>query len=111
MQNTHKRHRSLRSHLEVTMLGILTITASFALGIQTAGDVDTIAPLQAESSVISGDMDGDQSITIQDAIIILTIVQEYEAATPEQIAADPNNDGRITVSDALEILHSLPSRP
>ena len=52
-------------------------------------------------------MDGDGSVGLQDAIVILEIVQGYAKATPDQLRADPNRDGQLTIDDALRILATL----
>ena len=94
----------------VLVLGALCVMSSFALGIETAGDVQTFTPIRAAAtSDPTGDMDGDGSLTIRDAVIILEIAQEYQIPTAMQLQSDPNRDGRLTVDDALRILHDLAS--
>jgi hypothetical protein len=48
----------------------------------------------------------DGQVTLRDAIVILEVTQ-YGEATPDQLLADPNGDGQLTVDDALRILHDL----
>lgn len=90
------------------IIGALTAAVFFAVGLQTAGGLRTVASLHATQAT-SGDMDGDGAVTIDDAILALEIAEEYQTATAEQRKADPNGDGLITVSDALTILHLLSS--
>ncbi len=53
----------------------------------------------------SGDIDGDGSTTVTDAIIALRIAMGITSADPEQIeAGDMNGDGAIGVNDAIIIL-------
>lgn len=55
----------------------------------------------------AGDIDGNGTVDIADAISILEIVQGYAPSTPEQLRADPNSDGVLTVDDAIRILSIL----
>ena len=94
----------------ILALATLAIVSSFAIGIQTSGNVETIAPSQANDMLITGDINADQMVDIQDVIEILEIAQGYEEATPQQLRADPNNDGSLTVDDAVRLLHDIASR-
>lgn len=91
----------------VLALAFLSVTLSFAIGIQTAGDVQTISSIEAEDPRITGDMNADGRVDERDVIEILEVVRGYEEATPEQLLADPNGDGSLTVDDALRMLHDL----
>lgn len=97
-------------HVQVTLLGILCVVSSFSLGIRTAGNLETVAPSEAGGIRLTGDIDNDGQVTVEDAIDILEIAQGYESATPQQLLADPNGDGSLTVEDALRILQDLASR-
>lgn len=97
-----------RQVLRALLFGGLCLAASFAIGIQTAGEVQPIALIEAGSPVSAGDMDGNGIVTVQDAIAILEIVRGYRTATPEQLLSDPNGDGVLTMDDALRILRTLP---
>jgi len=84
-----------------------SMSLAFALGIQTAGDVNpVIDSLQADGSV-EGDFNGNGQLDVSDVRIALEIANGYLSPTPEHLAADPNNDYRITVDDALAILNRL----
>ncbi|MDD5751744.1 MAG: dockerin type I repeat-containing protein [Candidatus Peribacteraceae bacterium] len=97
-----------RQLLRALLFGGLCLAASFAVGIQTAGEVQPIALIEAGSPVSTGDMDGNGIVTGQDAIVILEIVRGYRTATPEQLLSDPNGDGALTSDDALRILRTAP---
>src|SRR3989344_6310214 len=84
-------------------LGFLAVVASFTVGMKTAGDVSTVSPLEASGTRISGDINSDSLVDERDAIVILEIAQGYEEATPEQLLADPNHDGKLTIDDAIRI--------
>lgn len=101
------KRQSVQPH--VLVLAALSVISSFSLGIHTAGDVETIAPLQAEGTTIAGDMDADGILTTADAIAILDFAQGYESPTPEQLLADPNGDGQLTVDDAIRLLYDIAS--
>lgn len=105
----HKRTPSLpiAKRVQILAIGTLCIVSSFSLGIRTAGDVQTVAPSEAGGIRLIQDINGDGSVSIEDAIAILEIVQGYESATPEQLQADPNSDGHLTVEDAMRILQDL----
>ena len=92
---------------QIIALGFLAVTSSFFLGIQTAGDVETIAPSQAGGVRITGDINNDNRVNEQDVILILEIVRGYEEATPDQLLSDPNGDGHFTIDDAIRLLHDL----
>lgn len=102
--------RFSKKYLQVYLLGALCVVSSFALGVRTAGDVQTVAPTEAGGIRLTGDVDNDGHVTVQDAIDILEVAQGYEEATPEQLLADPNADGSLTVEDALRILEDIASR-
>ncbi len=105
---------------KLTGFAAVCVTASFVVGIQTAGDVQPFAALQADeitengmalSDIAqSGDIDGSGELDLQDVILILEIVQGYETPTLLQLKADPNGDNRLTAEDALRILRTLAVR-
>lgn len=99
-----------RRNSHVFALGVACIASSFAIGIQTAGDVQPVTLIEAGSVEQAGDIDGNGSVDIRDVISILEVIQGYESVTPDQLKADPNRDGQLTVDDALRILASLSSR-
>ncbi len=91
-------------------LGTLAIVSSFTIGMKTAGDIQTVAPMEASGTQITGDVDADGVITVRDAIAILEVANGYTDATPEALLADPNGDGQLTVDDAIRILSDLSVR-
>lgn len=107
-KHTTKQWRSLP--VTVLGLGTLAVISSFALGLKTAGDIQTVAPMQASGTEVTGDMDASGFVDIRDAITILEIVRGYRSATPEELLADPNGDGMLTIDDAISILHDLSIR-
>ncbi|MCF7844516.1 MAG: hypothetical protein K9M03_01660 [Kiritimatiellales bacterium] len=99
-----------RRNSRVLALGTACVVSSFAIGIQSVGEVQPVTLIEAGSIQEQGDVDGSGSVDIQDVIDILEIAQGYEVATPAQLRADPNSDGQLTVADALSILETLSLR-
>ena len=99
-----------RSNLQILGLSVLCVAGAFGLGIQSAGEVQPITLIEAGSIERQGDVDGSGRIDIRDAIAILEIVRGYREVTPEELQADPNGDGILTVDDALQILQDLSIR-
>lgn len=97
-----------RQFLRVLLFSGICVAASFLIGIQSAGEVQPIALIEAGSVSQVGDITGDGSVDVQDVIHILEIVQGYRQATPDDLRADPNGDGMLTIDDALRILRTLP---
>lgn len=92
---------------QMLVLAMLCVATSFSIGIQSAGDVQPFTLIQAGSVQQRGDMNGDGAIDSVDATIILEIAQGYREPTVEQLKADPNQDGQLTVDDAMRIMSAL----
>ncbi len=108
-----KKQSNTQRHLlplSILSLGSLAVVSSFALGIKTAGDVQTVAPMEASGTHITGDMNDDGLTDTRDVILILEVARGYKDATPEQLLADPNADGQLTIDDAIRILSDLSIR-
>lgn len=104
------KRRGLSHAMPLVFLSIVSVVSSFALGIRTAGDVETVAPLQAEDMRMAGDINGDHTVDVRDVLIVLEIAQGYSEAAPEELLADPNGDGQLTVDDAMRMLRDIASR-
>lgn len=77
--------------------GASEVTVTFGI----TGGTDPVVPVTA----MLGDMDGDETITVADALAALRIGAKLVEETPEAIAVgDVDKDGHITVADALAIL-------
>jgi len=96
-----------RRNRRVVALGVVCVVSSFAVGIQSVGEVQPVALIEAGSIQEAGDVDGSGSIDVRDAIRILEVAQGFSEPTPEELKADPNGDGMLTVSDAVRILQML----
>ena len=93
----------------MTILAFLCVGGSFGMGIETAGDMKAITPSKANELVVPGDMNGNGRLDRDDVTIILEIVQGYRKPTQQQLLADPNGDGQLTIDDAKRLLHDLAS--
>ncbi len=96
--------------LPILALGIVAVLSSFTLGIKTAADVKTVAPMEASGSRLSGDVNDDGVIDTRDVIAILEVARGYKDATPDELLADPNSDGQLNIDDAIRILSDLSIR-
>ncbi|MDD5026273.1 MAG: hypothetical protein PHH13_02735 [Candidatus Peribacteraceae bacterium] len=104
--------RQLFSHknTRIFVLGLASIVSCFAVGIRSAGEVQPITLIEAGSADLTGDINDDGAVDLQDIRIILEIAQGYREATPEELRADPDQNGAFTVDDALRLLAALPTR-
>lgn len=109
MQKKQVRTRQLPM-IPLMILATLAIGSSFAVGMKTSGNVQTVAPLEASGTRLSGDINNDGVVDMRDAVAILEIERGYETATADQLLADPNSDGKLTIDDAIRILNDLSIR-
>ena len=108
--HTHKHARTTAVRMQIIALSVLSVLSSFFLGIQTAGEVETVAHIAAGEPTLTGDINADGVTDIQDAIAILTLLTQDAEPTVAQLLADPNQDGLLTIDDALSILQEIASR-
>lgn len=101
------RNTSLRKHLPLVMTAMLGVVASFGAGMRLSADVQTVPATSAQDTVL-GDMDQSGDVNQVDVEILLQIAQGNREATAEQLRADPNQDGKLTVEDAMRLLKELP---
>ena len=100
----------IRRNIQLLILGSLSLVSAFAIGIQTSGNVQPFALIEAGGTRLSGDINANGQVDIEDAIAILEITQGYTKASLDQLLADPNDDGVLTVDDAIRILSILSLR-
>ena len=97
----------VRRNAKLLGLSLFCLVSSFAVGIQTAGDVHPFTIIEAGGLLQPGDVDENGTVDIHDAIRILEFSQGYEIPSSEALRADPNGDGQFTVDDAIRILSRL----
>lgn len=108
-----KKHTpSTNISLGVVGMTIGVVIGAFILGIHTAGDVAPIVPsIEADGLVLEGDMNGNNVIDADDALIAFAIARGDHIATPHQLLADPTANGHITFDDVRMILGLLSHTP
>lgn len=105
MKNTQQTFS--RRMLQLMGLGTMCTISAFVLGMQSAGEVQTIASLNASGTIQRGDVNLDGVVDKSDVEEILEIARGHKEPSPHQLRADPNGDGEITIDDALELLKEL----
>lgn len=110
MAKKNTLQKRLTVSLPVFALAAIAVISSFSLGIKSSADVQTIAPIEASGSRISGDINADGAVDTQDVILILEVARGYKDASPAELLSDPNADGQLTIDDAIRILHDLSVR-
>lgn len=96
---------------QILVIALLCMSASFGIGVQTTGDVQTIDHTNAnEVERMPGDMNGDGTVDLEDAIETLEIVRGYKTASVEQLKNEPTEDGNVTIDDAIKIIRDLHTR-
>jgi hypothetical protein len=93
--------------LHLVPVAVLAAVASFAVGMRTAGDLQTVQWSSADDGTLQGDVNADGTVDVADAIAILEIAQKYRVPTVRELEADPNGNGALTVDDAIRVLRSL----
>jgi hypothetical protein len=115
MKNTLQQIFSKRT-MSLIAFASLCIVGSFVTGIRTAGDVHPFGHIEAEqadllrSSVIAGDIDGNGSIELADAQLLLNILNGSHPLTSQALKADLDGDGKLTINDLSILLRILSQR-
>lgn len=80
-----------------------------ALAVDSAGNVEK-KELEREFSlnpILYGDVNGDGSITISDAVGIVNFVIHANTSSLNEAAADANEDGEVTITDAVFVVNRV----
>ena len=96
-----------RQSLTILTLGLVSITTSFAIGMHSSSNVQPFTLIEAGGNAVTGDINADTVVDKRDVVLMLEMVAGYSPVTPEAYDADPNQDGRITIDDALSVLRDL----
>jgi hypothetical protein len=91
----------------VLTLAVVSISTSFAIGLKSSGSVQPFTLIEAGGNSLKGDINNDLLVDKKDIVLMLEMVAGYTKVTPEAYNADPNQDGRITIDDALNVLREL----
>lgn len=112
-----RRHRMSGAFLGTIALGVLSIIASFGLGIRSAGEIRTLEHSEAaveKASVLEhprGDVNRNGLLEVQDAIRMEEIILGLSAGTRNEILdGDMNGDFKLTGQDLLALLHAIADR-
>ena len=74
-------------------------------GGRDANDPYSVTVQQGVESNAKGDVDGDNVITLRDAVMLLRAIVGLQTLTEEQfLRADLNGDGTLTITEALKVL-------
>jgi hypothetical protein len=109
MNTTTQNNGGLLSRQSLTLLtlGLVSITTSFAIGMHSSSSVQPFTLIEAGGNAVAGDINADTVVDKRDVIEMLEMAAGYKAITPEAYDADPNQDGRITIDDAISTLKQL----
>jgi len=105
-----------RRNLSLAAFASACVVGSFLIGIQTAGDVQPFTLIEAQTATVipeqalRGDMDGNGTVDVKDALRLLEIIQGIRAATEKTLEADPDGNGTLTLDDVRVLLQELASR-
>ncbi|MDP7477241.1 MAG: hypothetical protein QF442_02220, partial [Candidatus Peribacteraceae bacterium] len=72
-----KYPHSFRRNARLLVLSAFCLVGSFTLGLQTSGNVQPVALIEAGGLHLPGDMDGNGVADVSDAMIIIEIAQGY----------------------------------
>ena len=97
----------VRRNFKMLAVGAACLASSFLIGLSTSGNVAPAQLIEAGGLPQTGDIDGSGYVDAADAALILEIAQGYRTATVDQLKADPNGDGQLTVDDAIRILSTI----
>ncbi len=106
-----------RTVLGTIALGVLSIIASFGLGIRSAGEIKTLEHSEAAAGTANltqrprGDVNGNGTLEIRDALLMHERVMGLvEATRQETLDGDMNGDFALTNQDLRALLHALADR-
>lgn len=68
----------------------------------------TVPTSPPEPEVLNGDIDGDGTVTVLDALAVVNhILGQVSLSEADQLRADCNRDGEIDILDALGIVNGI----
>lgn len=93
--------------LTVLSLGLVSITTSFAVGMHSSSSVQPFTLIEAGGNATYGDVNNDSVLDKRDVLLMLEMAAGYTTVTKAAYEADPNQDGTITIDDAISVLREL----
>ena len=87
-------------------LGLAAVVGSFSAGVYSTANVHPVHLIEA-GSYARGDMNENAILDSEDVRILLEVAMGYTETTAKHLLLDPNDDGVITVDDALRVLSQL----
>jgi hypothetical protein len=110
--NTHTpRLLKATPKIQLLVLAVLCTLSAFVIGSQSSGSVHSIGSSEALGGRLPGDVNADDTVNTADAIVILEIANGYRKPTAKELLGDPNEDGKLTIDDALRILRTVNTTP
>ena len=95
--------RDISDYVKVTKQSDGTYLVTYTYGFDNANyGLKTLTTTFGEATVIFGDVNGDQEVDVNDAILVYAYVNGKAEFTEDQLnAADVNGDGEVDVNDAI----------
>ncbi len=112
-----KRHTKItRRQIGTIAVGLMSVIVAFGIGVNTSKDVthetsEAADVTGSQHATIRGDVNGDGTVDIHDALMLQEFAMRLEDPTPDQRkAGDLNDNGDIDELDVLMLLKSLSRR-
>ena len=111
-----KKHKLWTARkLQIMSVGTLCALGAFAMGIETAGDVQPFAHSEAALQEIiqggkglRGDVDGNGKVDTEDAYLLYQFSEHLESPSADEIRrGDTDGDGQLTAKDLGFVLHTI----
>jgi hypothetical protein len=112
-----RKHHMSGAFLGTIAVGVLSIIASFGLGIRSAGEIKTVQNTEAAAETANltqrarGDINANGLLEIRDAILMEERILGLAQVTRQEILdGDMNGDFKLTGQDLLALLHAIADR-
>ncbi|MEQ1849014.1 MAG: dockerin type I repeat-containing protein [Candidatus Peribacteraceae bacterium] len=102
-----KHIHSRVSPITSIFLVVLATVGAFTVGVRTANEGSVVGSIMATSEVLPGDFDGNGVINENDIVVAIELAGNLRTPTPEELKADPNQDGMINAADALMLMQHI----
>ncbi|MFA6523379.1 MAG: dockerin type I domain-containing protein [Candidatus Peribacteraceae bacterium] len=107
--HTKIRRRLNRQNLRIMTLATLCVAGAFVTGIRSAGEVHPFDATLAQQAILEqqthdGDVDGNGVTNVDDAIALVSIINDGTERTAQALHGDMDGDGSLTLNDLLQLL-------